>query len=106
MANQKTVEEQLQEALAANTTLQEENTALKAENETLKEAAAKCTCSGKEAKPEKLVLALGEKQFEWVGPHGFVFEGKRYSSEEAVTDAALLGKLLKLPGQSFLKELE
>lgn len=105
MADDKTVDEQLNEALAENSLLKVENDSLKATIEQLETAAAKCTCKKAVAKSAE-PFTIGDKEYKWVGPAGFVFEGKRYSAEEAITDEELIGKLLELPGQTLVQELE
>lgn len=72
---------------------------------TLEAAAATCTCKKGKKETPSATFKIGGKVYKWTGPKGFVFDGKRYAAEEAITDEALIQALLELPGQTFLQEL-
>jgi hypothetical protein len=58
----------------------------------------------KPIKPSELV-PYGGKNYKWK-LSAFIFEGKRYTAEEASCDQDVIGRILSLPGQGLLKEIQ
>ena len=109
----KTLQTQVADAKAANDKLEEisagllaKNQALEIENAELKAKLSACKCGGgTEAAAAAPVVKIGDTEYQYTGPSGFILEGRRYSAEEALAEPAVLHKILALPGQSYLKEL-
>ncbi|HYC29546.1 MAG TPA: hypothetical protein VEB42_12025 [Chitinophagaceae bacterium] len=79
--------------------------ALEVENAELKAKLSSCKCGSKTEKAEAPVVKIGDAEYKYKGPKGFVFGGNRYTAEEALTNEDLLKKILELPGQTYLQEL-